>query len=154
VIRKKLPQELAKLKPVDRKLFEDTNLTRTLRGKRVFTKDSANAGGIYTVALKKLRNITSGPGGGVGDEESEAYNNRGKYYWIDVARDDLELIIEEKTIKIPKGTVYITFGIPDPPTSSDSEEDDNEEDIKDDKLVPTHKIKSAHRKTGKCMYNK
>ena len=69
----------------------------------------------------------------------------------------LELIVEEKTIKIPKGTVYITFGIPDPPTSSDSEEtnneeDDNEEGIKDDKIVPTHKIKSAHRKTGKSMF--
>ena len=35
-IREKLPQELAKLKPADRILFENSSLTRTLKGKRTF----------------------------------------------------------------------------------------------------------------------
>jgi hypothetical protein len=150
-IRTKLPQQIAKLKIADRIQFENPNLIRTLRGKRVFTKESSKAGGIYTVASKKMRNICSGPGGGVGDEESEAYNNRGQYYWADFAMDNLELKLEEEIIKIPKGTVYITYGIPDPLTNSDS---DNDDETVDEECTATNQSKYAHRKTKKSMFCK
>lgn len=158
-IREKLPQGLAKLKPADRILFETSSLTRTLKGKRTYTKESNKGGGIYTVASKKIRNITSGPGGGVGEEDGDAYNNRGQYYWVEFALDDLEHIVEGEKNIISKGTAFITYGISDRDIDSEDEyenEHDSEfgidNDIDIEELVPTNKITHAHRKTKKSMY--
>jgi len=130
----------AKLKSTDRNILKD----RTLKGKRKFTMNGVDAGGIYTVALNHLRNINSGPGGGVGALGGEVYNNRGEYFWADVALDDLETTNEGRTVKIHKGTTYITYGIADRPIDDDSEDDD----------ISTVSSTSefAHRVTGKSMY--
>jgi hypothetical protein len=146
-IESKIEVFLNKLKLPERKKYNLFNNNRTLKGKRTFNKDSYKAGGIYTVATNKIHNLNSGPGGGIGDE---AYNNRGDFYWVDFALDDLEFTIENETIKIPRGTVYITYGIPDPDLSSDEDSDDSEDDDNDD----DNKGKFAHRKTKKSMYSK
>ena len=93
--------------------------------------------------------MNSGPGGGIGDE---AYNNRGDFYWVDFAVDDLEFTIENETIKIPRGTAYVTYGIPDPDLSSDEDTDASEDDDNEDES--DYKGKFAHRKTKKSMYSK
>ena len=143
-IESKIAIFLNKLKLSERKKYNEFGNNRTLKGKRTFNKDSYKAGGIYTVATNKIHNLNSGPGGGIGD----AYNNRGNFYWVDFALDDLEFTIENETIKIPRGTAYITYGIPDPDLSSDEDTDDSEDD--DD----NNKGKFAHRKTKKSMYSK
>ena len=141
-IRKKFKQQ-------DADKFEKDN--RTLKGKRIFKKSENQKGGIYTVATNKIRNLNSGPGGGVGDE---AYNNRGKYYWVDFAVDDLEFEVENETIKIPKGTAFITYGIADEEILNDEDTDSNDEDEDEDDEDDTEKGKFAHRKTKKSMYSK
>ena len=120
---------------------------RILKGKRTYDSNSGR-GGIFSVLSKKLRNMNSGPGGGIGSIGGNVYNNRELYYWIDLALDDLEFNFEEENIMINKGTAYITYGISDPELSSD--ESDNESDDIDDKI--NYKNKYSHRKTKKSMY--
>ena len=142
------------LKKQEKKKYKEFYNNRTLKGKRTFDKNSYQAGGIYTVATNKTRNLNSGPGGGIGED----YNDREKYYWIDLALDDLELEIENETIKIPKGTAYITYGIADPDLSSDDDDDDSNDDDHDDEDdnddEDSGKGKFAHRKTKKSMFFK
>lgn len=122
---------LGKLKQSDRRTIDG----RTLQGKRTYKNDREDRGGIYTVACNKLRNINSGPGGGVGNQ---VYVNRGLYFWADFALDDLEFVFEGIINKIPKGTVYITYGIADPVIA-----DDDSSTISD----------YVHRVTNKSMYS-
>jgi len=103
-----------KLRSYDLKVLEG----RTLKGKRTFNKDTTE-GGIYTVAINKLRNLNSGPGGGIGIIGGDVYINRGQYFWADFAIEELKFTLEGKDIKIPKGTAYITYGIADPPVEDD-----------------------------------
>jgi hypothetical protein len=110
-----------KLRSSELKILEG----RTLKGKRTFNKDTTG-GGIYTVATKKLRNINSGPGGGIGEIGGDVYNNRGQYFWADFALEELEFTLEGKNIQIPKGSVYITYGIADPPVEDDDTSSDSE----------------------------
>ena len=123
---------LNKLKPSERKILGE----RILKGKRVFKYEADGAGGIYSVATNKLRNINSGPGGGVG---GEVYNRRGEYFWADFANEDLEFTSDGKMHKIPKGTVYITHGIADPVL----DDDDDSSTVSD----------NVHRVTNKSMYS-
>ena len=140
-IRSKLPQQLLKLKTRERNQFENDVLLRTLKGKRTYNQNSSKQGGIYSVALSQLRKINSGPGGGIGTIGGDVYNNRGIYYWVDLAVEELEFEVEGQIIKIPKGTAYITYGLPDPELSSDEADDENEGIY-------------AHRKTKKSMFTK
>lgn len=123
---------LNKLKPSERRILGE----RILKGKRVFKYEADGAGGIYSVATNKLRNINSGPGGGVG---GEVYNRRGEYFWADFANEDLEFTSDGKMHKIPKGTVYITHGIADPVL----DDDDDSSTVSD----------NVHRVTNKSMYS-
>lgn len=153
-IKEKLDDFFKDLKPQEKKKYNEYHNNRTLKGKRKYVNKENQQGGIYTVAKKKIQNLNSAPGGGL---DSEDYNDREKYYWIDLALDDLEFEIENETIKIPKGTAYITYGIADPEVSSDDETDSNDDEDDEDNDNNVHdsgKGKFAHRKTKKSMYSK
>jgi hypothetical protein len=99
---------LNKLNTAERRIIE----IRTLKGKRTFKKDSTHIGSIRNIASKKLKNINSGPGSGVQDQD---YDNRGNYFWLEFAREDIPMTDDVGCSDIiPKGTVYITHGIADP----------------------------------------
>jgi len=148
-IRNKLHEPLSKMKPQDRNKFENNSLRRTLKGKRVYKNNSSKQGGIYTVASNNVRGLNSGPGGGVGEIGGEAYNNRGNYYWIDVAMEDLEYEIEKEIKVIKKGTLFLTYGIPDPVSDLSSDDDDSNDDNEEEEIV-----KYVHKKTNKSMFYK
>jgi hypothetical protein len=152
VLDKLIRQKLLKLNSKDRQKFENTSLTRTLKGKRVYKNDSPKQGGIYSVALSKLRNMNSGPGGGIGTIGGDVYNNRGMYYWMDLALDELTFEAEKETIKISRGTVYITYGIPDPELNSDYINDDDEAEDDDINNETVSESNYVHRKTKKSMF--
>lgn len=136
---------LEKLKPAERRMLGE----RTLHNRRKYTRDADDLICIHTLAANKARNINCGPvrsGGGYfggaiggGGAGGELYNNRGNYFWAEFALDELETTCEGKVIKIPKGTVYITHGIPDPVLEDDTSTVSSGED-------------NEHRVTQKSMY--
>jgi hypothetical protein len=145
-IRNKLPEQLSRMKHQERDKFEISGFTRTLKGKRTYRQSTTTQGGIYTVASNYLRSLNSGPGGGVGEIGGEVYNNRGNYYWVDLATEDLEFEIEKEKFTITKGTAYITYGIPDPNLSSDEDNEDEDDDEEEGET------KYVHKKTNKSMF--
>lgn len=76
---------------------------RTLLHRRMYTATN-EAGGIHTVHKRYVEGRVSKPGGGC-ECPSENWDNRHKFFWMDMAKED--------TREIPKGTVYITYGIAD-----------------------------------------
>jgi hypothetical protein len=76
---------------------------RTLLHRRRYTSGN-DLGGIHTVHKRYVEGRVSKPGGGC-ECPSEHWDNRHKYFWMDFAVED--------TNGIPKGTVYITYGIAD-----------------------------------------
>jgi hypothetical protein len=96
---KKLLLELPGLTKEQREIIEN----RQLIHRRRYDSD-ATGGGIHTVHKRYVEGRVSKPGGGCASD-SEAWDNRHKYFWMDYAKED--------TGGIPKGTVYITYGNPD-----------------------------------------
>lgn len=76
---------------------------RTLLHRRRYSSGNVK-GGIHSVHKKYVEGRVSQPGGGL-DSSSENWENRDKYFFMDYAVED--------TNGIPKGTVYITYGIAD-----------------------------------------
>ena len=76
--------------------------SRKLLHRRKYGSKS-EAGGIHTVDKNYREGHVSGPGGGL-SEDSEEYAERHKYFFMDMATEDT-------AGGIPKGTVYITYGI-------------------------------------------
>jgi hypothetical protein len=123
---------------------------RTLKTKRRYTRNTTDEtdedgtpnpqGGIYYVASNVLRKLNSRPGGGCVNED---YVNRSNFFWIDVAMDDLTFECENQTVVIPKGTVYITYGIADP----EVEDDDD-----DTGSVDSSSTEHEHRTKNTSMY--
>lgn len=148
VIHSKLHEALSRMKPQDRNKFE-SGFRRILKGKRVYTKDSSKQGGVYSVASNYLRGLNSRPGGGVGEIGGDVYNDRGKYYWIDVVMEDLEFEIKKEKQTITKGTVFVTYGIPDPEPVSDLSSDDDEDDNEEE-----GEVTYVHKRTNKSMFYK
>lgn len=139
---------LDKLTPAERKTIGERSLHSNVR-KYDATKRVAPDGGIYGAHIKKLRKIHTGQvrdggsavGGSLGGEQ---YDTRGNYFWADFAIEDLETKYEGEVIKIPKGTVYIMHGIPDPAVGEGDGDDDD-----DDSSTTSGKV---HRVTKKSMY--
>lgn len=104
---------LAHLTPEQR----DILTSRTLKNKRTYANDntlsinkvhtaytenrpSRPGGGIHSVHRAATENRGSAPGGGMTDEVQA---HRDDHYWLDIATSDIP--------DIPKGTVYITYGL-------------------------------------------
>lgn len=87
-----------------------------LTGRRLAAKRNYHAhntlGGIHTVHARFVEGRESRPGGGIPDERM--YDERDKYFWIDVA--------QEITEGIPPGTVYVTYGLPESEEIEDTHE--------------------------------
>jgi hypothetical protein len=121
---------------------------RTLKTKRRYLRNTTDdedegtpnpQGGIYYVASNVVRKLNSRPGGGCVNED---YINRGNFFWIDVAMDELTFECENQTVTIPKGTVYITHGVADPEVDDDDETES----------VETGSTEYEHRTKNKSMY--
>ncbi len=134
---------ISKLKPRDKREFDFEN--RQLHGKRRYYRcdESEAQGGIYTVAGNCLRKINSRPGGG-NDVQDGSYDNRHQYFWIDVAMDNLQFSWESQAVIIPKGTIYVTYGLKDPEVDDDNESVSSESSNED----PNHQ----HRTKKTSMF--
>jgi hypothetical protein len=129
--------EATQLTAQDRERLEN----RTVAGKRSYNAGNT-LGGIHTVHSRYVEGRESAPGGGVGNER--LFDNRSRYFWIDIA--------QEITNGIPIGTVYITYGLPDPDPVDDESDisSDRDSDVSDDES-PAHVHSLAYDgTTGQC----